>query len=49
MNWTLMESARSMMSHAHLPNCYWAKAIATAAYLQNRSATAAFEDEQTPY
>ena len=49
MNRTLMESARSMMLHANLPNRFWAEAIATAAYLRNRSATAALEDGVTPY
>ncbi len=29
MNRTLMESARSIMSHAHLPYCFWAEVIAT--------------------
>ena len=32
MNRTLMESARSMLSHAGLSNRYWAEAVATAAY-----------------
>ena len=49
MNRTLMESARSMMSHARLPNHYWAEAVATAAYLKNHSSTAALEDGTTPY
>ena len=33
MNRTLIESARSMIAHAGLPNCYWAEAVATAAYV----------------
>ena len=49
MNRTLMESARSMMTHAHLSNRFWTEAIATAAYLRNWLATTAFEDEKTPY
>ncbi len=48
MNQTLMESARSMMYHAHLPKKFWAEAIATAAYLKNRSITASVK-EMTPY
>ena len=49
MNRTLMESARSMLSHAGLSNRYWAEAVATAAYIRNRTPTAAFKEEQTPY
>ena len=44
-----MESARSMLSHAQLPNRFWAEAIATAAYLRNHSATAAIANGKTPY
>ncbi len=47
-NRTLMESARSMMYHAHLPKKFWAEAIATATYLKNRSITASVK-EMTPY
>lgn len=35
MNCTLMESARSMIAHAKLPNSFWAEAVATAAYVRN--------------
>ena len=42
MNRTLMESARSMLAHAGLPDSYWAEAVATAAYLRNRTSTTAF-------
>jgi len=49
MNWTLMESVRSMMSHAHLPNSFWAEVVATASYLRNHSVTTALEDGKTPY
>ena len=49
MNRTLMESARSMMAHARLPNCFWAEAVSTAAYLRNRMVTTAFEKLSTPY
>ena len=44
MDRTLVESARSMMSHAHLPNHFWAEAVAMAAYIRNRSATTALAD-----
>ena len=49
MNRTLMESARSMMSHAHVTNRFWAEAVATASYLRNRSPTTAVEEGKTPY
>ena len=49
MNRTLMESARSMLAHAGLPDSYWAEAVATAAYLRNRTPTTAFEEKKTPY
>jgi hypothetical protein len=37
MNRTLMDSARSMMHHASLPQTLWAEAVATATYLRNRT------------
>ena len=43
-----MESARSMIAHAGLSNCYWAEAVATAAYVKNRMPSTAIKD-QTPY
>ena len=49
MNRTLMESACSMLSHAGLSNRYWAEAVATAAYIRNRTPTAAIKEQQTPY
>ena len=49
MNHTLMESARSIMSHAGLPNSYWAEAVATASYIRNRSPTSALSEDVTPY
>ena len=48
MNRTLMASARAMIAHASLPNEYWAEAVATAAYLRNRT-TSALKEEKTPY
>ncbi len=40
-----------MMSHIHmhLPNRFWAEAIATASYIRNRSSTSAVEEGKTPY
>ena len=39
MNRTLVETARSMMSHAKMPVEFWAEAISTAVYLRNGSPT----------
>jgi hypothetical protein len=36
MNRTLIESARSMMSHANLPKDFWAEAVNTATFIRNR-------------
>ena len=49
MNRTLIESARSMIAHAGLPNCYWAEAVATAAYVRNRTPSNAIKEHLTPY
>ena len=49
MNRTLVESARAMIAHAGLSNNYWAEAVATAAYLRNRTTTSALKEEKTPY
>jgi len=41
-----------MLSHAGLPNSYWADAIATAVYIKNRTSTSAFKAKKkkmTPY
>jgi len=35
LNRTLVEAARSMLSHAGLSNAYWAKAVAVATYLNS--------------
>ena len=48
-NRTLMESARTMLLHAGLPDSYWAEAIATAAYCRSRMPTKAFKESVTPY
>lgn len=47
-NRTLIEAARSMLSHAKLPKMYWAEAVATAAYIQNRLPTSVLK-KATPY
>ena len=47
-NRTLMESARTMMAQAELPECYWAEAVATATYLRNRVPTRSLKST-TPY
>ena len=44
-----MESARAMMGQAGLPEHYWAEAVATAAYLRNRTPTRALKEKKTPY
>ncbi|KAJ9565812.1 LOW QUALITY PROTEIN: hypothetical protein OSB04_001778 [Centaurea solstitialis] len=36
-NRTLVEAARSMMAHSGVPKSFWAEAIATACYTQNRT------------
>ena len=49
MNRTLMESARTMMARAGLPDSCWAEAVAAAAYVRNRTPTRAFKEPTTPY
>ena len=49
MNRTLMQSSRSMIAHAGLSNCYWAEAVATAAYVKNQMPSTAIKEDQTPY
>ena len=49
MNKMLMESARSMMLHAKLPDKYWAEAVATAAYIKNRTPANAIKQNKTPF
>ena len=48
LNRTIIESARSMLLHASLPQQFWAEAVNTAVYLHNRSPTVALKDK-TPY
>ena len=49
LNHTLVEAARSMISHAGLSYSFWAEAIATATYLRNRMVTTALKCGKTPY
>ena len=49
LNRTLVEAARSMISHAGLSKAYWAEAIATATYLRNRMVSSAIKSGITPY
>ncbi|CAK6974377.1 Retrovirus-related Pol polyprotein from transposon TNT 1-94 [Scomber scombrus] len=46
-NRTLIEAAKSMLSHAKLPKMYWAEALATAAYIQNRLPTSVLNKSDT--
>ena len=48
LNRTLVEKTRAMLLDAKLPQSYWAKAIATANYLRNRSPFSAI-DGMTPH
>ena len=48
MNRTLVESVRSMLVGANLPQRFWAEALATAVYLRNRSPTKSL-DGLTPH
>nr|GFC84785.1 retrovirus-related Pol polyprotein from transposon TNT 1-94 [Tanacetum cinerariifolium] len=47
-NRTLVEAARTMLSTAKVPRFFWAKAIATACFTQNRSLVIPLH-EKTPY
>ena len=47
-NRTLMEMARSILKHMHMPNCFWGEAVRHATYLINRIATRSL-DNKTPY
>ena len=48
LNRTLVETVRSMLIDSKLPHKFWAEALATAAYLRNRSPTKAV-DGMTPH
>eukprot|EP00253_Pinus_taeda_P019205 PITA_19205 len=43
-NRTLLETARSMLKAKHLPNDYWAKVVACAAYILNRCPTKSIQN-----
>ena len=48
-NYILMESARTMIGSAGLPDSYWNEAVCTAAYIRNRVPTRAFKEKMSPY
>ena len=48
MNRTLLECAHSMMYHANIPKEFWAEAVSTATYTQNRSPTKSLNNT-TPF
>eukprot|EP00794_Sanderia_malayensis_P011569 gene11569-biopygen9240 len=48
MNRTMMETTRSMMCHAKVPQTFWAEAVNTAVYLRNQSPTVSLKNA-TPY
>ena len=48
MNRTLVETVRCMLADAKLPQKFWAEALTSAVYLQNRSPTKA-RDDMTPF
>ena len=45
---TLLETTRAMLLDAGLPQCFWAEAVLTAAYLRNKSTTSNLEG-MTPH
>ena len=47
-NRKIMETARTMMCHANVPQKFWAEAVNTAVYLRNRSPTVSLK-QVTPY
>ncbi len=49
MNRTLQELAWSMLKQAKLANSFWAEAVSTAAYIQNRMPTTAIKENTTPF
>ena len=48
MDRTIMETARTMMFHANIPQKFWAEAVNTAVYLRNRSPNVSLK-QVTPY
>lgn len=49
MNRTLLEKSRAMIQDAGLPKSMWGEAVLTAAYVTNRSPTAALKEKKTPF
>ena len=49
MNRTLLESVRSMMFHAGLPNRFRAEVVECAAYIRNNTSTSAIKGNKTPF
>ena len=47
-NRTIMETARSMLIHAHLPLAFWAEAVSCATHLRNRSPSSSIAGK-TPF
>ena len=48
LNRTIIEAVRSMLIHSNLPSKFWAEAVQTAVYVQNRVPTSAVRN-MTPY
>ena len=46
-NRTLLESARSMLKHSHLPDKFWGEAVLAAIYIRNRCLTT-IDQTKTP-
>lgn len=49
LNQTLMNGVRALLHQGQMPDSMWAEAIATVAYLRNRSVTQALGKKLTPY
>ena len=49
LNRTIIEAVRSMLIHSNLTPDFWAEAVQTAVYVQNRVPTSALGNEITPY
>jgi len=49
LNRTIVESARSMLSHSKLLNKLWAEAVTTTGYVRNCNTTSANEERPTPF
>ena len=49
LNRTLMESTRTLIRFARLPDSHWGEAVVTAAYIRNRALTSVFKERVSPY